>query len=409
MASKNKRKYISITLLILMLLSVNFFEVGVMKDLFGGIKGFVIYMILLVVVYIYFCGLGYKKENYHGYLAPVLWIVAGLFVSFIGAYKFYGQSLIQSMISTRLFSALLAAPIFVCMNPTHEDTKKAVYAFAIIDFLITLYAAFIDQSIIHLKEGREFLTNENDIVRMLPGLHFTVIAFSFALDDVLKEYKPKHMAMVVLFFAVLVINSNRTFLFAALMVVVLALTSMSSSRNKGLILASLFVIGIIFFVWFGNIFLSLYQETTEQIGDTNYNRVKSLMYMFTCPKGPLSYIIGNGFISANVNSLMPDLFSMGIYYSDVGFVGFWNQFGILTTVAILYFVIKGLDRRHSFVVRASSVIILCASLTIAYFASMEKLCWLSFYLLLYYQDLMSKPELMYRGRGRQNRYRSLAG
>lgn len=391
-----------------MLLSVNFFEVGILKDIFGGINGFVFYMVALVIIYIAFCGLGYDKSRYHGYLRPIAWIVAGLFVSFIGAYMFYGQSFFQSIISTRLFSALLAAPVFICINPTYDETKKALYTFAIIDFLFTIYAAFIDQSIVHLTEGAEFLRSESDIVRMLPGLHFSVMAFAFAVNDVLERYTPNNMLMAAFLFAVLVINTNRTFLFGALMIVVLSLSYMGKSRYKGLIVGSLILVALIFFLWTGNIFSALLEETTEQIGDTDYNRIKSLMYMFTCPNGPLSYVIGNGFISAKVNSLMPDLFAMGIFYSDVGFIGFWNQFGILTTVAILYYVIKGLDRRHSFVVRSSAIIILCASLTIAYFSSVEKLCWLSFYLMLYYQDLMSKPEMMYKKR-RQVRYRSLAG
>ena len=58
----------------------------------------------------------------------------------------------------------------------------------------------------------------------------------------------------------------------------------------------------------------------------------------------------------------------------------------LPVIAILASVIRGLSRNHSLEVRGNALLILTCSLTIGYFASVETLTWLSFYLYLLYSD-----------------------
>ena len=390
-----------------MLLSVNFFGIGVMRVWLSGIYGFLAYMLYTGVLYLFFCGLGFSKGNYHGYFRPILWIEAGLLLSFVAAYIFYGQTFFQSIICSRLFAPLLTAPVLICINPTYKEIRKALYSFVIIDFIMTLYVTFVDQSLVFVPEGMDFLVGKEDLVRSMPGLHFTAIAFAFAVNDYIDNNSSKYLMRAIMFYIILIINMNRTLMFAGLVIALFSIISAGTRRKQSNVLISFLVVSFVVGFAAINVFRNLYNETTQQLGDMEYNRIKSIIYMFSCPNGPLSYVIGNGFISGKVNTLVQDLFDAGIFYSDVGFIGFWNQFGIITTGAILYYLIRGLRREHSFIVKASAIIILCSSLTVAYFTTVEKLCWLSFYFMLYYQDLMSKPELMY-SRKKQNRYRSLA-
>ena len=76
----------------------------------------------------------------------------------------------------------------------------------------------------------------------------------------------------------------------------------------------------------------------------------------------------------------------GIYHSDLGLIGFWHQFGIIPTLTVLVYVIRGLSRNHSYVVRANALNILVSSMTIAYFLNVRYSLGLCLYFYLFYSD-----------------------
>ena len=67
-------------------------------------------------------------------------------------------------------------------------------------------------------------------------------------------------------------------------------------------------------------------------------------------------------------------------------IGLWHVYGLLPVIAILVNVIRGLSPNHSLEVRGNALLILTCSLTVGYFASVETLTWLSFYLYFLYSD-----------------------
>jgi len=131
---------------------------------------------------------------------------------------------------------------------------------------------------------------------------------------------------------------------------------------------------------------ALYLETMDQLSNPDYNRIKALTYVFSLPNGYPSILIGSGFISGTFSPLVSDLTKEGIYYSDIGMFALWHVYGLLPTVAILASVFRGLSPNHSLEVRGNALLILICSLTVGYFASVETLTWLCFYLYLLYTD-----------------------
>jgi hypothetical protein len=154
---------------------------------------------------------------------------------------------------------------------------------------------------------------------------------------------------------------------------------------------------------------NLYQETINQLSNPDYNRNKSFMYMIA-PRDWLRYILGDGFISANVNPILHVLQDSGVYHSDVGLLGFWHQYGVIPTLTVLILTIKGLFAKQSFLVRAAALYVIVGAITLSYFALSETLLWLSVYMYLYYSaDLPRFQErIVVRRRIPGLRYRSIS-
>ena len=148
-----------------------------------------------------------------------------------------------------------------------------------------------------------------------------------------------------------------------------------------------------------------------QLSDPDYNRVKSFDYFVSGVNGWASYLWGNGFISGHVSSVVEQLQLEGIFHSDLGLLGFWHQFGIIPPLTVLVYVIRGLSRNHSYVVRANALYILMGALTISYFLTPRYSLWLCLYFYLFYSDTgyyaAKKEEKKRQVKQLLRRYRSL--
>ena len=79
----------------------------------------------------------------------------------------------------------------------------------------------------------------------------------------------------------------------------------------------------------------------------------------------------------------------GIYNSDVGFIGYWNQFGIIPVVAIftMYFSVLKKRNKYPFFMKLVVVYsIICGMTTIYYGASVKIMHLVLFYYLFYYYN-----------------------
>jgi hypothetical protein len=179
---------------------------------------------------------------------------------------------------------------------------------------------------------------------------------------------------------------NRTFLISTCFIVALSVLSNRSARSRLYAFAVMSIAVAIVAVVLIDTIHSLFLETVDQLTNPEYNRIKAILYAFSLPNGKASILIGNGFVSGNFNPIVDELRQEGIYYSDIGLVGLWHVYGLLPVLAILQSVIRGLSVNHSLEVRGNALLILTCSLTVGYFASVETLTWLCFYLYFLYSD-----------------------
>ena len=379
-----KRNSLCIELLFLMLVSSRFFDLIALEPILAG--GGQIFLLLGIMAVIYMTQLGFQlRVGILKHMKTVWWILGGLALSFIAAYYYYHQPFYLSFVVNRQFFSLVLFPLLLAVRPTYGELKWAVYAFSIICAVATFYITFVDQTLVPVNEFVSFI-EDGDFVHTLSGLHFVLIAFIFALYEFRNMRAVRKLIPVVLLFLFIFIARNRTFLIASCLIIAISVLSNRSSRSRLYAFAIMaFAVGVVAIVLVDTI-TSLVQETMDQLANPEYNRIKAILYAFSLPNGKASILIGNGFISGNFNSIVNDLRQEGIFYSDIGLIGLWHVYGLLPVIAILASVIRGLSRNHSLEVRGNALLILTCSLTIGYFASVETLTWLSFYLYLLYSD-----------------------
>lgn len=376
---------VTVDILILIIISIGFFDFTPFAPVFGGNGVFTFYMLALAVIYIR--NLGFQvRYGIFPKLKPMWWILAGVLLSFIPAYIYYGQHLYHSLVVYRVFAAYLVYPVLLSIRPTDVEIKRALYVFTFIYLLALLWGTFVRPDWVVVSEGVEFI-EQGDIVRRLPGDQFLIPALIYALNDFRnRKNKLKWGALSVFIFLVIFLIQSRTILMAALAVIVFVVL-FDKKASRRLAAEVLMVFFFIVFIVVAFSFVSgLFEETMGQLSDPDYNRVKSFNYFVSGVNGWASYLWGNGFISGHVSSIVEQLQVEGIFHSDLGLLGFWHQFGIIPVLTILVYVFRGLSKNHSYVVRANALNILMGALTISYFLTPRYSLWLCLYFYLFYTD-----------------------
>ena len=386
LAPKQDRFHVSIDILLMLLVAVRFFDLKPFGWLFDGEGGFFVYLVLLIVIYIRNMGFKVRYEAAVE-MTPVWWILIGVLISFIPAYRYYGQHLYYSVIVYRPFFGYFALFVLLSVNPTRRELKRALYAFSVIYLVVTLHVTFVNQDLVELQDNVDFI-QKGDFVHMLSGIEYVVLAFIFALDDLLKQRRTSwpYLVWSLFIFVIVFLPQNRTTIMASFVIVLVAtLSSRSASRRLvSEVVMSFFAFAVL--VVAGGYIMGLVTETFQQLSDPEYNRVKAFTYFTSVPNGWMSIFWGNGFISGYVHPIMSQLMQDGIYYADMGLLGFWFLFGIIPVGAILCYVIRGLSRKHSFLVRANAWFILVGCLTISFFLRFNYSLWLCIFLYLSAND-----------------------
>lgn len=380
---REKRNYIEIWILLLLVFSDNFFDLLPITQRIGPNGPFAFYLLSLFVVFTF-----YRRALIRDsieWLRPLWWIYFGVFLSFIPSLLYYDQSFVQSFFTNRRFFGLVAFPILIALQPSEKELRSSLYTFSVLFLLISILVTFVVPDWVAARDDGTYL-DEGDYLIRIPGIRHVALAFIFAVQRVIKNNNAKNIGWALFLFLILFLAQNRTSLLAAVCIVLFVIWSMKMDARKLIIIVVVIVSLILMYVYTAGQWGALYQETIEQILDPDYNRNKALTYMFS-RRNLLRYLLGDGFISANVNPIIHSLQENGIYHSDVGFVGMWHQYGVIPLITILAYTFKAFfNRRHSFLVRASAIYVVVGSLTLSYFAFGETLLWLSIFLYIYNSD-----------------------
>lgn len=379
------RVSVSVDILVLILISISFFDLKPFQPIMGGNGTYTFYMLALAVIYIRNQGLQIRYGIFPK-LKPFWWMFAGILISFIPAYLYYGQHLYHSVVVYRQIAGYLVYPVLLSIQPTKVELKRALYVFSFLYLIAVIWTTLFHPEWAIVYENDDFM-GDSDLVHRLSGDQFLVPALIFALDDFrYKKNKFRYAFMALVIFLDIFLIQSRTILIASVAIVVMAaiLDKKASRRLAAEVIMIFFLVA--FFILTYRFILGLFNETVDQLTNPDYNRVKAFNYFISGVNGWPSYLWGNGFISANAHPIMEILKSEGIYHSDLGLIGMWHQFGIIPVLTILVYVFRGLSKYHSFIVRANAMNILVCSLTISYFFNVRYSLWLWLFFYLFYTD-----------------------
>lgn len=403
---------VSFEILALILISTQCFEIVPLEGIFLNNGAFTFYM--LAMAFIYMRNMGFQiRYGIFPKLKPMWLILAGVLISFIPAYLYYGQHLYHSLVVYRQFAGYLVLPLLLSVRPSNLELKRAFYLYVFIYFFALLWLTYVKPEWATIREGMD-LVNEGDFFHTLPGDQFLLPALIFALDDYRnkKKNRIRYGLLSLFIFLVIFLIQSRTILMASGMVLVFAALTNKSIGSRMASEVILVFLGLAFFALASPYITAMITETTSQLSDPDYNRVKAFMYFTSGVNGWPSFLWGNGLISGKVHPLMEQLRNEGIFNSDLGLIGMWNQFGLIPSLTILVFVFSGLSSKRSFIVRANALYILVGALSISYFYILRYSLWLCLYFYLYYSDAAYKERMekirQKKLRGILRRYRSIA-
>ncbi len=375
-----------IYLLFLYLLYVNFWDIKPFGNFSEDTQ------LVLIVAYLIFGCIKYKRRpriKFDGKYNYLKWIFVGILLSMIPAYLFYGQPITQSLVTYRTQYLIFTIPALFVISPRFEEIVKSLFLFSFLLLGANLLVKF-NHSLFVISETKiEHLSmiGELNTLGRVGGIEYITIPFFYFLQQVKEKFTTKSMVKVLFLLFVMFIVENRSTLFPAILFTLYTFVFIKS-KYKPIIWFAISAIGILFVLHNLDVFTSLIEETTEELGDQDYNRNKAWEY-FIYMYSPhwLCYILGNGFLSAHYSPLMLLLMEEGIYNSDVGFIGYWNQFGIIPVIAIFTMYFSVLKSKNSYPFQMKLFVIysiICGLTTIYYGQDVKILHLVLFYYLFYY-------------------------
>ena len=377
-------------LLILMLISVCFFHFKAIAKYTDFDICLIAFFLWLILGHFLYKPLGkWLSISLHRDYWPMYLFWLGVVISFFPARSLFGQSFRASFVVSRNMLTLLALPFLFVIKPSRQDIEKAAKWFSVILLVFSILDAMgipiIDRSFFIDEDRPRKLIADDEFVMLLPGFQWVGISLCFCLDRLKKVFSTRNLLSSLFFFAAVFLLQNRTMLFTCAVFFVYTFFTVKGKTPKqtaviryGTLLIIALIIGTTIPQW-----LKLFQETSSQLGDDQYNRILAYNYFLfqACPSA-IYYFTGTGMISAHASSIMKDLMYAGIHNSDVGFVGLWNHYGILPVIATVIVAVKGLKKGSPLYLKFNALFILIGGATIACFNTPDKILWLCTFIYL---------------------------
>lgn len=376
----------SIYILILALLYVKFWDIIP----FGNISQDT--QLISILLYLVFGCFFFRRRKFvvpHKY-KYLKWIFAGIFLSMLPAYLFYDQPFFQSIITYRVNILLLTIVALFRISPKIEEIVQALFYFAILMLLVEILMP-LSPSLFIISEKKlnyAYATGDMSSLKAIAGIEYLIIPMFYYLQKIKEKFSFYTFLRIIVLFAVFMLAENRSNLFPVILFTLYTFLHIRS-KHKPLIICGLLLICAVFFISQKELFLGLYEESVTQINDTDYNRNKAYVYyLFNACPNFLCYILGNGRISIHHNPMVANLMEDGIYNTDVGFIGYWNEFGLIPVICMFIMFYKTLaSKKMPYFMRLFALQILICGLTVSYFGSDDKILQfvLFYYLYFYYQ------------------------
>ncbi len=353
-----------------------------------------------LVVQVFYLLFGYvhwsrieRNQFGKGYLGVFVCIVLGIVLSMIPAWLYYEQGFRISIIAYRRQILWLTIPVLLRIAPSEDDIVGAIKVIVLLIWGVLLMRMFAP-GLLYVNEDVLEEYQETGYYGYIIGFTLAVIPLYYSVERVLSNGlgNKKDIFWIIVCFALLFVMRNRSILFASSIVIFVSILRMQSRNKPIIIFMAILVVGMFLSATY-DIWMALLSRTQIDLSDEDYNRNVAYTYFLTeANQHLLQYFLGHGYISSHVSSIVENLQMRGIYNSDVGFVGFWNEYGFLPIIAFTYMSLRALFDKviPSYVGMIGLTILLCAP-TISYFGNISHaLMFMIMYILVCYYHYQSK-------------------
>lgn len=313
---------------------------------------------------------------------PILWIMLGIFISMFMANIYSGQSFTTSLTAYKTQYLMFGGLSLLIVAPTRNEIIGSLKIYAVI-FTIVYTIRFVAPGAFEMATTGEFSAENRYYI---PGYEFMLLLLFWYMSSFAEKPTNRKLLCIIWLLSIYVLLQNRSTLTPIAFIILYLLRNVKSRYRSLIGIGLLCLLGVVIALTIEN-WIILYKQSVTEISDPKYNRNIALSYfLFDGSKHILTILFGNGFISARTSSLMSLLMDKGIYNSDMGFLGYWNQFGLIPIFVFAVIIARTLrNRKYPMFVKFYAFQILMCSPTIMYFGQQSKI--LCFLLLFYFYEL----------------------
>ena len=312
-------------------------------------------------------------------------IIIGIILSMIPAFIYHNQGVVQSIITYRIQLYWMIVPLLFRMAPSEEEVIKFAYCgtgLVIIMFLMKV----INQDLFEIDEYAAIKMKDGEYPYDVRGYSIATIPVFWNLMKVKDSFSWKLIIPIAICYIFIYLQENRSTLFPITLFIAYVFLFSSKTKAKPILVILFATVSIYAAIQTQEVWLSLFEETTSQVDDEDYARNQEIAYYLSPAANPgfLTYLLGNGLVTKNGNTWVELLEEMQIFNSDVGFIGFWNYYGLIPVFVFVFTMIYAICKKGiPYYLKLWAVQMLICSLTISYFGNQIHMIYyaLFFYLL----------------------------
>lgn len=330
---------------LLVVISFNFFEA---RFLSKNIKLFFwfLYIALSIALSLPFI---FRKRQ--GFVLPIQLIFLSMLISIFMAYISWGQSIMNSILATVPYMLWIFFFYLLEIKIPIKTIEKIILIYGII-YIILYFYQFTHPEPILFGYGDEFSEEGRGIIRIrFPGGGIFYLASFMAINKLTTQKDKRWLwfLLSILGVVVTVMQVTRSDIFALSLLFFYHLVKDLAIFKKFIVIISF--IGLLFFLKF------LYnsnnpivegiveqQKSDIQAGENNIRVIEGNYFLTEFSPNNISRIFGNGvpYALETEYALYVDKLTneRGFYFSDVGIIGMYAMFGILSVFAYILIWIK---------------------------------------------------------------------
>ena len=323
-----------------------------------------IFGVLLIIFTILF---NTKSRNIKSFDKLIKIYFIGIFFSMIFCYLYWDQSFITSLFALKTYYFMFFYYALHRLKPSFKEIHYTIIIIGVCYILayITNYINFPD--IIYGLKGRE---RRGTLSFTIAGVTFMIYTLFLSFYNIKFLKKKKYIFLFMLCFIVLFTRASRSAIFAVCFSLFIFnyLKTIGFEKKIFNVVYYLIAAGFIYFnfaIFFDGLLFKIESDLSD--GD-NYVRIRSAYYyIYEHSPSIWNYIFGNGKFSGTSDYgqyMMTTMWKRrGLYAEDIGLIGFWSYFGVITLTTYFVMLHKLLKKDNFLPIRMFSFYLIIMSIT----------------------------------------------